>query len=296
MEMEKGSKKSKRRKKIEIKPIEKEGARQACFSKRRQGLFKKASELSILCGAMVAAVVFSASGRSFSFGHPSFDDVVNRFLNPVATDAPAPGGASHGNEGSVTDGVSKLNMEYLELEQSLEAEKKRKERLQEATEKEMGGRVMQWLNANIFELGLDELLEFQTKLEEIQAIVKEKVNEVMVEGRQTPRSLPQPPMEVASTSQSANPNPMASSSAPSSSIALIDGFQVNDDPLLSGGVVHGVGGLGNFPNKPKSCMHQRKVDLVYVCVVVPQHVACIGNVDVSMCGVVLPAICCGLST
>ncbi|RLM84912.1 agamous-like MADS-box protein AGL29 [Panicum miliaceum] len=87
-------------------------------------------------------------------------------------------------------------MEYVELEQSLEAEKKRKERLQEATEKEMSGRVMQWLNANIFELGLDELLEFQTKLEEIQAIVKEKVHEVMVEGRQTPRSLPQPPMEV----------------------------------------------------------------------------------------------------
>ncbi|RLN34459.1 agamous-like MADS-box protein AGL29 [Panicum miliaceum] len=105
-------------------------------------------------------------------------------------------------------------MEYLELEQSLEAEKKRKERLQEATEKEMGGRVMQWLNANVFELGLDELEEFQKKLEEIQAIVKEKVNEVMVEGRQAPRSLPQPPMEMASTSQSANPNPMASSSAP----------------------------------------------------------------------------------
>ena len=267
METAKG-KKSMGRKKIQIKPIENEAARQACFSKRRQGLFKKASELSILCGAMVAAVVFSGSGRSFSFGHPSFDDVVNRFLSPVPTDAPAPGG----NEGSVTDAVSKLNMEYLKLEQSLEAENKRKERLQEATEKLMGERVMQWLNANIFELGLDELQEFQKKLEEIDAIVKQKVAEVMVEGRQTSRSLAQPPMEMASTSQSANPNPMAStsqspnpnpmaltsqspnphpmasSSAPSSSITLIDGFQVNDDPLL--GVVHGVGGLGNFPNNP----------------------------------------------
>ncbi|XP_039834351.1 agamous-like MADS-box protein AGL29 [Panicum virgatum] len=203
MEMAKG-KKSKGRKKTEIKPIENETARQVRFSKRRQGLFKKASELSILCGAMVAAVVFSASGRSFSFGHPSFDDVVNRFLSPVPTDAPAPGG---NEEGSMTDAVRRLNMEYLELEQSLEAEEKRKERLQEATEKLMGERVMQWLNANIFELGLDELQEFQKKLEEIHVIVKQKVDEVMVEGRQTPRSLPHPPMEMASTSQSAYPNP-----------------------------------------------------------------------------------------
>ncbi|RCV10121.1 hypothetical protein SETIT_2G086800v2 [Setaria italica] len=236
--------KSKGRQKIEIKPIENDQARQVCFSKRRQGLFKKASELSILCGAMVGTVVFSAIGRAFSFGHPSFDEVVNRFLNPVAPDVPAAGDASNDNVGPpVTDTVHKLNMEYLELEQSLESEKKRKERLQEATEKEMGEPMMQWLNANIMELGLDELQAFQKKLEEIHDIVKEKVNKVMVEGRQTPGSLPQPPMEMGSTSQSANP---MASTAPSSSIALIDGFEAVNDPLLSG--VHGVGGLGNVPN------------------------------------------------
>lgn len=36
------------RQKIEIKKIENEEARQVTFSKRRTGLFKKASELSIL--------------------------------------------------------------------------------------------------------------------------------------------------------------------------------------------------------------------------------------------------------
>ncbi|KAF8690499.1 hypothetical protein HU200_040855 [Digitaria exilis] len=232
---------TKGKQKIEIKPIESEEARQVCFSKRRQGLFKKASELSILCGAMVGPIVFSTIGRSFSFGHPSIDEVVNRFLNPVNPDDPALGAPSHDNAGSVTDTVHELNMEYSELEQSLDSEKK--EWLQEATEKEMGECMMQWLNASILELGLDELLEFQKKVEEIHEIVKDKVKKVLVEGGQMLVPLPGAPMDIASTSLSANP---MIPTAPSSSIAFIDGIQVND-PLLSGGI-DGVAGLGNFPN------------------------------------------------
>ncbi|WOG91973.1 hypothetical protein DCAR_0311229 [Daucus carota subsp. sativus] len=47
------------RKKIEIKPIKDKTNRQVTFSKRRRGLFKKVKELSILCDAEVAAIVFS---------------------------------------------------------------------------------------------------------------------------------------------------------------------------------------------------------------------------------------------
>ncbi|KAL4318131.1 hypothetical protein GQ457_18G020150 [Hibiscus cannabinus] len=50
------------------------------FSKRRAGLFKKASELSTLCGAEVVIVVFSPSKKVYSFGHPSADAVIARFL------------------------------------------------------------------------------------------------------------------------------------------------------------------------------------------------------------------------
>ncbi|CAL5076352.1 unnamed protein product [Urochloa decumbens] len=244
--MVKGKKSSKGRQKIEIKFIENDDARQVCFSKRRQGLFKKASELSILCGAMVGTVVFSQVGRSFSFGHPSIDEVINRFLNPVTPDGHASGAPSHGNVVSVSDTVHELSMEYLELEQSLDSEKKRKNRLEEETEKEMGGRLMQLLNANILELGLDDLEEFEKKLEEIHLIVKENVNKVMVEGRQTSGLLPSPPVERASTSESANP---MASATPSSSIALIDGFEVVNDPLLS--AVHGLSTQGNVPNNQK---------------------------------------------
>ncbi|KAJ0713178.1 putative transcription factor MADS-type1 family [Helianthus debilis subsp. tardiflorus] len=53
--------------KVELKRIENPTNRQVTFSKRRDGLFKKAIELSILCEAEVALLVFSSSGKSYQF-------------------------------------------------------------------------------------------------------------------------------------------------------------------------------------------------------------------------------------
>uniref|UniRef100_J3L8G0 MADS-box domain-containing protein n=1 Tax=Oryza brachyantha TaxID=4533 RepID=J3L8G0_ORYBR len=69
------------RQKIEIRRMESEEARQVCFSKRRAGFFKKARELSILCGADVAAAVFSPAGKAYSFSHPSVECLLERFLD-----------------------------------------------------------------------------------------------------------------------------------------------------------------------------------------------------------------------
>ncbi|XP_062217674.1 agamous-like MADS-box protein AGL29 [Phragmites australis] len=236
------------RQKIEIKPIQNEEARQVCFSKRRQGLFKKASELSILCGAMIGAIVFSKSGRTYSFGHPSIDAVINRFLTSDSPDnGPTSGGENH-DSGDVTETVHRLNVQYMELQELVETEKKRKERVQEATEKEMGGRLMRWLNAKVSELGLDELQEFRKELEALHGVVLGKVNQVLLDARQTPRSLPQPPVDTASAMQyqfgEQSDMPMVVT-APSSSNSFIDGFEVND-PLLS--VVHASGNFTNNQN------------------------------------------------
>ncbi|KAL6517531.1 hypothetical protein OROMI_033232 [Orobanche minor] len=73
--------KGKGRKKITIEKIENETNRQVTFSKRRAGLFKKASELSTLCGVESAIVVFSPSEKAHSFGSPSVETITNRFLN-----------------------------------------------------------------------------------------------------------------------------------------------------------------------------------------------------------------------
>ncbi|MFQ6666874.1 hypothetical protein Gotur_033078, partial [Gossypium turneri] len=55
------------REKIKIKKIDNLTARQVTFSKRRRGLFKKAEELSVLCDAEVALIIFSATGKLFEF-------------------------------------------------------------------------------------------------------------------------------------------------------------------------------------------------------------------------------------
>lgn len=53
--------------KIEIKRIENLNSRQVTFSKRRNGLLKKAKELSVLCDAEVAVIVFSSTGKLYEF-------------------------------------------------------------------------------------------------------------------------------------------------------------------------------------------------------------------------------------
>ncbi|RRT76878.1 hypothetical protein B296_00013078, partial [Ensete ventricosum] len=53
--------------KIEIKRIENTTNRQVTFCKRRNGLLKKAYELSVLCDADVALIVFSTRGRLYEY-------------------------------------------------------------------------------------------------------------------------------------------------------------------------------------------------------------------------------------
>lgn len=55
------------REKIQIKKIDNATARQVTFSKRRRGLFKKAEELSVLCDADVAIIIFSSTGKLFEY-------------------------------------------------------------------------------------------------------------------------------------------------------------------------------------------------------------------------------------
>ncbi|XP_042432162.1 MADS-box transcription factor 22-like isoform X2 [Zingiber officinale] len=66
------------REKIEIKKIKSATARQVTFSKRRRGLFKKAEELSVLCDAEVALIVFSATGKLFEFASSSVKDILEK--------------------------------------------------------------------------------------------------------------------------------------------------------------------------------------------------------------------------
>ncbi|PHT84585.1 hypothetical protein T459_13028 [Capsicum annuum] len=68
--------------KLQIKKIENTTNRQVTFSKRRNGLIKKAYELSVLCDVDVALIMFSPSGRVSTFsGNKSIEDIMARYVN-----------------------------------------------------------------------------------------------------------------------------------------------------------------------------------------------------------------------
>ncbi|XP_057425017.1 agamous-like MADS-box protein AGL18 [Lotus japonicus] len=65
--------------KIEIKKIENLNSRQVTFSKRRNGLLKKARELSVLCDAEVAVIIFSSTGKLYKFSNTSMEHTLSRY-------------------------------------------------------------------------------------------------------------------------------------------------------------------------------------------------------------------------
>ncbi|KAG2263267.1 hypothetical protein Bca4012_015119 [Brassica carinata] len=67
------------REKRRIKKIDNITARQVTFSKRRRGIFKKADELSVLCDADVALIIFSATGKLFEFSSSRMRDILGRY-------------------------------------------------------------------------------------------------------------------------------------------------------------------------------------------------------------------------
>nr|BAF46766.1 DNA-binding protein [Ipomoea nil] len=66
------------RDKIQIRKIDNVTARQVTFSKRRRGLFKKAEELSVLCDADVALIVFSSSAKLFHYSNSSMREILEK--------------------------------------------------------------------------------------------------------------------------------------------------------------------------------------------------------------------------
>nr|AJW29050.1 SVP-like MADS-box protein [Pyrus pyrifolia] len=66
------------REKIQIKKIDNATARQVTLSKRRRGLFKKAEELSVLCDADIALIIFSSTGKLFEYASASMEEILER--------------------------------------------------------------------------------------------------------------------------------------------------------------------------------------------------------------------------
>ncbi|PVG02516.1 SRF-like protein [Serendipita vermifera] len=69
------------RRKIEIQPITHERNRSVTFLKRKNGLFKKAYELGVLCSVDVAVIIFNPAGTAnklFEYCSGDLDSIVRR--------------------------------------------------------------------------------------------------------------------------------------------------------------------------------------------------------------------------
>ncbi|KAK2654568.1 hypothetical protein Ddye_014424 [Dipteronia dyeriana] len=129
------------RQKIEIKKLEDETKRMVTFTKRRKGLFKKASEISKFYGAKTAVIVFSQNGKTYSCG--DVDSVFDWYLTgKVPTDS-----------------------DMVSMERKKPVEK---------TEEETGF----WWEKTADEMMLEWLMEYEATLQELKKNVEAKLEEV----------------------------------------------------------------------------------------------------------------------
>ncbi|XP_054785062.1 MADS-box protein SOC1 [Prosopis cineraria] len=89
--------------KTQMRRIENATSRQVTFSKRRNGLLKKAFELSVLCDAEVALIIFSPRGKLCEFASSSLHETIERYRK-------------HTRDSQTANRSSEQNMQHLKQE------------------------------------------------------------------------------------------------------------------------------------------------------------------------------------
>ncbi|CAL5199716.1 unnamed protein product [Lathyrus oleraceus] len=162
--------KSTGRKKIEIKKLDKESNKQVTFSKRRQGLFKKASELCILCDVHASIIVFSGAHKLFCFGHPDTDAIIDSYVKESLD-------FERLKLEECCSIYKEYNKQYEEVLKILDMEK-------ELLEVEKLARVSKrgaWWNEDIDEMCIDELQQFMVSIYEFRGKLFERDHQRMME-------------------------------------------------------------------------------------------------------------------
>ncbi|KAK8939806.1 Floral homeotic protein AGAMOUS [Platanthera guangdongensis] len=103
--------------KMEIKRIENTANRQVTFCKRRNGLLKKAYELSVLCDADVALIIFSGRGRLYEYANNSVKGTIERYMN-TRVDSANSELVSQENSQYYLQEASKLRQQIISLQNS----------------------------------------------------------------------------------------------------------------------------------------------------------------------------------
>ncbi|OWM71348.1 hypothetical protein CDL15_Pgr011477 [Punica granatum] len=156
----------------ELKKIENKFAREVTFTKRRGGLFKKASELAVLCGADVAIIAYSPHGNPFVFSSSSSTDgVLRRFIGSPTSAA------------GEDSGVMPLSMSCEDrLSEYRRQEKEALSRLNEAKKKQQEasgkGKPGWWWDNPIEDLEAEELECYIECVERLMEKASQKAEEM----------------------------------------------------------------------------------------------------------------------
>ncbi|XP_055814804.1 agamous-like MADS-box protein AGL62 [Solanum dulcamara] len=174
------------RQKIKIAKIEVKNHLQVTFSKRRSGLFKKASELCTLCGVEIAIIVFSPARKVFSFGHPNVESIIDRFLLRNNSNANLiTNNSFHLVEAHRNASVRGLNLQLTQILGEVEIEKKRGDSLDQMRKTSQS---QYWWEAPINQLDLQELEQLKDSMEALKKNVTTQANKFMVNDTVNPSS------------------------------------------------------------------------------------------------------------
>ncbi|KAE9595558.1 putative transcription factor MADS-MIKC family [Lupinus albus] len=144
--------------KTQMKRIENATSRQVTFSKRRNGLLKKAFELSVLCDAEVALIVFSQRGKLYEFASSSMQETIKRYRR-------------HAKDTATTPRSDEQNIQHLKQEASIMS---KKIDLLEASKRKL-------LGEGLGSCSIDELQEIEKQLERSVSNVRARKTQVFNE-------------------------------------------------------------------------------------------------------------------
>ncbi|XP_060211490.1 agamous-like MADS-box protein AGL29 [Lycium barbarum] len=152
-----------------MKKIEKQDDLYASFSKRRKGLYKKASELVTECDIDIGMIIFSPTGKPMSFFHPTLDAVVSRFQNPdIQLSASAHLVTAH-----TRDRVNQLSSRLEELDTIEDIAIAQNKSYDEVIKTRLRG----WWES-VEQLNADEVTEFETWLKNAIFYMHNRLNQL----------------------------------------------------------------------------------------------------------------------
>lgn len=156
--------------KVQTRRMNSEEDRLVSFSKRRSGIYKKASELSTLCNAEVGIVIFSPNGKPFSFGHPCIETITNKLLSENYTPSDA---SQNLLEAYRRVRLNELHQDYKEACKQMKAAKEQEKQIKK---KSLVRNKGWWEEPVIHELDMDGLRQRAYLIQKLHKHVQLQIN------------------------------------------------------------------------------------------------------------------------